>query len=191
MDNTSVATTPAERQASLVPTALIAVAFLAVAIAFVTSSSSWYLAFKTVHVGFAVIWIGGGALLTVLGLRAELSREPAELASIARSAAFAGERIFAPSGLVVLLMGVAMMVNGDLDWGQFWVDAGLVGFASTFVTGTAVLSPWAKTLRELLATAGPAAPETQAAIKQILLVARVDIAVLLLAVVDMVAKPFS
>ncbi len=191
MDNTSVATTPAERQASLVPTALIAVAFLAVAIAFVTSSSSWYLAFKTVHVGFAVIWIGGGALLTVLGLRAELSREPAELASIARSAAFAGERIFAPSGLVVLLMGVAMMVNGDLDWGQFWVDAGLVGFASTFVTGTAVLSPWAKKLRELLATAGPAAPETQAAIKQILLVARVDIAVLLLVVVDMVAKPFS
>ncbi len=88
-------------------------------------------------------------------------------------------------------MGVAMMVNGGLDWGQFWVDAGLVGFASTFVTGTAVLSPWAKTLRELLATAGPAAPETQAAIKQILLVARVDIAVLLLAVVDMVAKPFS
>ena len=76
MDNTSVATTPAERQASLVPTALIAVAFLAVAIAFVTSSSSWYLAFKTVHVGFAVIWIGGGALLTVLGLRAELSRNP-------------------------------------------------------------------------------------------------------------------
>src|SRR5581483_1270593 len=191
METTNVANAPAERQASLLPTALVAAAFLAVAIVFVASSSSWYLAFKTVHVGFAVIWIGGGALLTILGLRAELSQDPAEMASLARSAAFAGERIFAPAGVVVLAMGIAMMVNGSLDWGQFWVDAGLVGFASTFVTGMAVLGPRAKKLHQLLATEGPASPATQAAIKQILLIARFDIAVLLLVVVDMVAKPFS
>jgi hypothetical protein len=40
-------------------------------------------------------------------------------------------------------------------------------------------------------TAGPTAPETQAAIKSILLIARFDIGVLLLVVVDMVTKPFS
>ena len=40
-------------------------------------------------------------------------------------------------------------------------------------------------------TAGPEAPETQAAINRILLVARFDMAVLLLVVIDMVAKPFA
>ena len=43
----------------------------------------------------------------------------------------------------------------------------------------------------LLKEKGPAAPETQAAIQRILLVARFDIAILLLVVADMVTKPFS
>ena len=37
----------------------------------------------------------------------------------------------------------------------------------------------------------PTAPETQAAIQRILLIARVDVAVLLLVVADMLMKPFS
>src|SRR5919202_1343162 len=63
-------------------------------------STSWYAAFKAVHVVFAVTWIGGGLLLTILGLVAERKNDPAEIASIARQAAFAGERIFAPAGLI-------------------------------------------------------------------------------------------
>ena len=53
------------------------------------------------------------------------------------------------------------------------------------------LGPRAKRLEELMKTAGPRAPETQAAIKSILLIARFDMAVLLLVIVDMVVKPFS
>ena len=60
----------------------------------------------------AVFWVGGGLLLTVLGLRAERSDDPAELATLARQAAFAGEKLFAPAGLLVLLMGIAMMITG-------------------------------------------------------------------------------
>jgi uncharacterized membrane protein len=166
------------------------VAFLVVAIVF-AASTSWYTVFKTVHVAFAVLWVGGGTLLILLALFAERRRDPIELATIARQAAFVGERIFAPAGLIVFLMGIAMMIDGDLDWGQFWVIAGLVGYASTFITGLTVLSPNAKRVAALLAEKGPAAPETQAAIARILLIARIDIAVLLLVVVDMVAKPFS
>jgi hypothetical protein len=43
----------------------------------------------------------------------------------------------------------------------------------------------------LLEEKGPTAPETQAAIQRILLIARVDVAVLLLVVADMLMKPFS
>ena len=189
MDNT-VSTPLEEQRPSLLPTALIAAAVLVVAIVF-CSSSSWYFTFKAVHVGFAVIWIGGGFLLTVLGVVAERQRDAEQLAVIAKQAALVGERLFSPASAIVLAAGIAMMININWGWGHFWIVAGLVGFASTFITGVGFLAPRSKKLHELMQTAGPTAPETQAAISQILLIARIDIAVLLLVIVDMVVKPFS
>ena len=189
MDN-SAATTLADQRRSLLPTALIAAAFLVVAIVF-CASSNWYATFKAVHVGFAAIWIGGGFLLTILGVIAERQNDPAQLAAIARQAAMVGQKLFSPSAGIVLLAGIAMMINTNWGWGHFWVTAGLIGFASTFITGMFVLSPRTRRLGELMQTVGPIAPETQAAIKEILLIARFDIAVLFLVVIDMVVKPFS
>ena len=153
--------------------------------------ANWYALFRVTHVVMAVFWVGGGLLLTILGLRAESMDDPGEMATLARQAAFVGERLFAPAGLVVFLMGIAMMINTDWGWGKFWVIVGLIGYVSTFVTGIGVLSPLAKKVHQLLETQGPDSPETQAAIKRILLIARVDVAVLLLVVADMVTKPFS
>ena len=184
------ATTTEQPRSSFLPTVLIAAAFLVVAAVF-CASSSWYFTFKAVHVGFAVIWIGGGFLLTVLGLIAERQNDPQQMAVVARQAAMVGEKLFSPAAGIVLLAGIAMMININWGWGHFWVTAGLVGFAASFVTGIAVLAPRSRRLDELMRTAGPHAPETQAAIKSILLIARFDMAVLLLVVVDMVVKPFS
>jgi len=189
MESTAATTTP-ERRASLVPTGLVAAAFLVVAIVF-CASSNWYATFKAVHVGFAAIWIGGGFLLTVLGLIAERQNDPAGLAAVAKQAAMVGQRLFSPASGIVLLAGIAMMINTNWGWGHFWITAGLIGFASTFVTGMGFLAPRSKKLHELMQTAGPTAPETQAAISEILLIARIDTAVLLLVIVDMVVKPFS
>jgi len=155
------------------------------------SYSHWYALFRLVHVALAVVWVGGGALITVLALRAERARDADELATIARQAAFAGERIFAPAGAIVFLMGVAMMINTDWGWGKFWVVVGLLGYVSTFTIGIAVLSPMAKKIVALVEEKGSTAPETQEAIRRILLVARFDVAVLLLVIADMVTKPFS
>ena len=54
-----------------------------------------------------------------------------------------------------------------------------------------MLGPQAKRVGKLLETKGADAPETQAAIQRILLIARVDMGVLLLIVADMVLKPFT
>jgi uncharacterized membrane protein len=186
---------PAESRVSTWVSAGVVAAVVAVALLFAFNAtdahSGWYAVFKLLHVGTVILWVGGGMLLTVLALRAERADEPAELASIARQAAFAGERIFAPGGLLVLAMGIAMVVNHHLGFGTTWIDIGLAGYALTFTTGIAVLSPLAKRITVLLAEKGPEHPETQAAIKRILLIARVDVAVLLLVVADMLMKPFS
>jgi uncharacterized membrane protein len=186
----SSATSLGERKQSLMPTGLIGAAFIVVAIVF-CASSSWYFTFKAVHVGFAVIWIGGGFLLTALGVIAERQNDADGLAAVAKQAALVGEKLFSPASGIVLAAGIAMMINVDWGWNHFWVVFGLIGFASTFVTGIGFLAPRAKKLHELMQTVGPTAAESQAAIKEIMLIARFDVAVLLLVVVDMVVKPFS
>ena len=189
MDTTS-ATPVADRSRSAATLAAAGI-FLVVAIVFLVSTPGWYLVFKTVHVLAAVIWLGGGAILITLAVLAQRRNDPAYVAHVARQAAFCGERIFAPAGLVVVAMGIAMMINGDLEWSQFWVIAGLIGYAITFVVGVAVLSPTAKKVNAAVEQHGLDHAETQQLIDRILLIARFDIAMLLLVVVDMVAKPFS
>jgi hypothetical protein len=95
-------------------TAGLGLVVLVVGIVFAFNSSwylHWYALFRVTHVAMAVFWVGGGLTLTILALRAELTNDANELATIARQAAFLGERFFAPAGLVVFLMGIAMMVN--------------------------------------------------------------------------------
>jgi uncharacterized membrane protein len=192
---TPATTAPAERSSSALTFALLA-AVLVVAVVFAFSSSlllpnNWYSLFKAIHVSFAVLWVGGGLTLTVLGLRAERSRDPIEAVMITRQAIFMGERVFAPAGMVVFLMGIAMMINTNWGWGKFWVIVALVGYAATFATGLGVLSPLARKINASIETNGPEHPETTALIRRILLVARVDAAVLFVVVLDMVTKPFA
>jgi uncharacterized membrane protein len=153
--------------------------------------SHWFAVFKLIHVGVAVFWVGGGLTLTALALWAETKSDPEEMATLARQASFVGEKLFAPAGLVVLAMGITMVINDHIGFGTTWVIIGLVGYALTFTTGIGFLAPRAKRIAELLETRGAAAPETQAAIKQILLISRIDVGVLLLVVADMLMKPFS
>ena len=187
---------PAQRSLPSGPvTAAIGLTVVAVALVFLFETnvfpSDWYALFKLVHVVGAVIWVGGGLTLTILAMRAERSSDPGEMATIARQAAFTGERVFAPVGLLVFLMGIAMVINLHWGWGTTWIVIGLVGYAITFLTGLLVLGPQSKRIGQLIETKGAEAAETQAAIQRILLLARIDMGVLLLVVADMVLKPFT
>ncbi len=82
----------------------------------------------TVHVVFVVVWVGGGAILTILGIRAERATDNAELVAIARQAAFLGQQVFAPAAIVVVAMGIAMVSNKDIGFNHFWIAFGLLGF---------------------------------------------------------------
>lgn len=155
---------------------------------FLLESDSWYLAFKTVHVVAAVLWVGGGTLLAVLAITAERDPDPARLLRVARQAEWAA-RIFIPSSFTVLAMGIATTINGDLDWGQFWLVFGLIAWAISTAIGVGFLTPRIKQLNELIQERGERDPAVQAAVQPVLLAARIDIALLLLIVIDMTVKP--
>jgi uncharacterized membrane protein len=193
MDTPASTAAPSTRGALQLTFLLLGVVAVLVAI-FAASSSTyggWYALFKTVHVTFAMVWIGGGLLLTILAIIAEQKNDADEIAIVARQAAFVGERIFAPAGLIVFLMGVAMMLNTDWGWGKFWVVAGLIGYATTFTTGIGVLSPLTKRVHTSIEANGATHPETIALIRRTMLIVRFDVALLLLVVADMITKPFS
>jgi len=67
----------------------------------------------------------------------------------------------------LLAMGIALTVNFHWGFGTTWVTIAMVGWALSFVTGIAVLSPRAKRLVALMDSVGAAAPETQAAVREL------------------------
>jgi uncharacterized membrane protein len=159
-----------------------------------TLAITWYEWFKAGHVIVAVLWVGGGATLTLLALMTLRLKDPVRLAQFAHQAGMIGERLYTPASLLVLLFGIAMMTNdfGQLvwDWDMTFIVLALIGWTLTFLTGFFYIRPTAAKLQKAIEDRGPTDPEAQHLIKNILLVTRVDVIVLLLIVFDMTAKPW-
>ena len=147
-----------------------------------------YTVLKTVHILAVVVWVGGGAMITMLVARARRASDNPTLLTLIKQLQWVGPRIFASSSLIVVGTGIWLVLNGDLDW-DLWVILGLVGWAATFVTGNFFLRPAGEKLGAALAERGPEDPEVHGYVGRILNVARVDQLVLALVIVDMVIKP--
>jgi uncharacterized membrane protein len=155
---------------------------------------TWYEWFKAGHVLVAVLWVGGGATLALLALMTLRMNDPVRIAQFAHQAGKIGERLYTPASLLVLLFGIAMMTNdfGQLlwDWDMAFIVIALVGWALTFFVGFFYIRPTAAKLASAIEERGPTDPEAQRLIKNILLVTRIDVLVLLFIVFDMTAKPW-
>ena len=180
----------ARRRTSIVVTSVIAVALLVVSIVF-AANTQWYFVFKMLHVGAAVVWVGGGLFLTICALLAELANDDDQLLQIGHWAETVAGRLFPMMSFVVLGFGIAMTSNGDIPYDQFWLIFGLTAWALSAATGILFLGPEAKRLNTAAAEHGPKSDEVQSRLRRILLVARVDVALMFLIVLDMVVKPFS
>ncbi len=178
------------RRTSIIVTASIAVALVAVSIVF-AASAPWYYVFKMLHVGAAVVWVGGGLFITILAVLAELANDDDQLLQIGHWAEVVAGRLFPVMSFIVLGFGIAMTMNFDISYNQFWIIFGLVAWALSAATGILFLGPESKRLNRAAAAHGSKSPEVQARLRRILLVVRVDVALMFLIVFDMVVKPFS
>ena len=153
---------------------------------------TWYDWFKAAHVIAAVLWVGGGVMVTIYAILTLRQNDPAETASFARKVAIIGQRYFTPLSFIVLGFGLGLMENGQSPWtfGQFFVVFALAGWGASALIGIFFLGPESSKLAKLLPERPPEDPEVQYRIRRILTVARVDIAILLAVVFVMTAKPF-
>jgi uncharacterized membrane protein len=191
MEQTAAATSAeGRRHTSVIATSAIAAALIVVSIVF-AASAPWYFVFKMLHVGAAVVWVGGGLFITICAVLAELANDDDQLLQIGHWAETVAGRLFPVMSFVVLGFGIAMTMNGDIPYDQFWLIFGLVAWALSAATGILFLGPEAKRLNRAAAEHGPRSPQVQARLRRILLVVRVDVALMFLIVFDMVLKPFS
>jgi uncharacterized membrane protein len=190
MEQVVAAPSAESRRTSFIVTSVIALTLVVVSVVF-AANTPWYFVFKMLHVGAAVVWVGGGLFITIIAVLAELANDDDQLLQIGHWAETVAGRLFPVMSIVVLGFGIAMTSNGDIPYNQFWIIFGLVAWAMSTATGILFLGPESKRLNKAAAEHGPEAPEVQARLRRILLVVRVDVALMFLIVFDMVAKPFS
>jgi uncharacterized membrane protein len=149
--------------------------------------SSWL---HLVHVLSAMVWVGGGLMLSVIGVRARSSSDPKVIADFARILPFVGIRVLMPSVILVLLTGVGLVLaDAEFHFSQFWVLLALALFAVAFLIGAVYLSRVAVQLDRVIAGQGQAATGAAALLNRWLVGYWAVLFVLLVAVWDMVFKP--
>jgi uncharacterized membrane protein len=141
-----------------------------------------------VHLAAALVWVGGGVMLSLVGLRALRAGDAAVVSEFAQLLSYAGLRVFTPAVVVVLLSGLWMVLAGSAwNLGQTWILLALAAFAAAFLIGGLYLSRSAIELQRVAAAADMGA--ARRAIGRWLKGYAVVLAILLFAVWDMVFKP--
>src|SRR5204863_1027654 len=143
-------------------------ALVAASIVF-AASAPWYFVFKMLHVGAAVVWVGGGLFITICAVLAELADNDDQLLQIGHWAETVAGRLFPVMSFVVLGFGIAMTSNADIGYSQFWLIFRLVAWALSAATGILFLGPESKRLTRAAAAHGLKSPEVQARLRRILL----------------------
>jgi uncharacterized membrane protein len=143
---------------------------------------------KTVHVLAAVVWIGGGLTTTVLMARLRGDRDPATLGPTLGHMSALGQRVFMPASLLLVLTGFGVVAEADWQF-EFWIIIALVAWLASGLNGALFMGPQSAKLSEALAAPAPDVQAVDDRLKRVITVGSIEVAILMLVVVDMVVKP--
>ncbi len=139
------------------------------------------------HILSAIVWVGGGFILSVIGARVRASGSAAAISEFARTLSSVGIRVLMPAVIGTLVFGVWMVLeNSDWNFRQFWVLFALGLFLLAFLVGAIYLGRLGTQLMRL--GSGDLAAG-RLLLGRLLIGYRVVLLVLLIAVWDMVFKP--
>ena len=149
-----------------------------------------YQVYKALHVLAAVIWVGGDVTLTTLGIVFERRGDGPTLAALGKMGTWVGTRIYTPALFAVLIFGIVVMEKGNFDWwGVFWIDFALAGWLVAGCVGVGFVGPELGRIDRAAQEFGPMSDEVMRRVRRLFMVFRFDTALLMLIVIDMVAKP--
>src|SRR5688500_20267658 len=150
---------------------------------------TYYEILKFLHVLAAIIWLGGGFMILTLVVRAERADDGLLLKKIAENTKWLAQRIFIPSSLAVLVLGILATIEGPWGFGDLWIVLGLIGYAASFLTGILFLEPEGKRIDAAMTEYGPGSPQAAHHIRRINVVQRMEMVILFLVVAVIAVKP--
>jgi uncharacterized membrane protein len=149
---------------------------------------SYYEVLLFLHITAVAVWFGGGFLLLLLAARMTRMSDTQGLETLFRQANFIA-KIFIPSGLLLFLVGVLMVLEGPWSFGDLWIVLGLVGYAATFVSGLFMIRPEADRIAAVVERDGGMTAESAADTVQMFRHMRIEYVVIAVVIADMVLKP--
>jgi uncharacterized membrane protein len=143
------------------------------------------------HVAGAILWVGGGVMLSVIGFRARRSGDLAVIREFARTLSYVGLRLLTPAVVVVLVSGVwLVLVSAEWSLTQVWVLLALGAFVVAFLVGAVFLSRSALQLERVVTQGQDQGLEpARDALGRWLVGYGVVLAILAFALWDMIFKP--
>lgn len=143
----------------------------------------------TIHVLAAIVWVGGGTVMHILGRRVLKRGDGQEIHDFSKELNTVAPRLFIPMSLLLLLSGIGLVHESGFQFSQLWIVLGLSGYAISFIVGVAYYGPQDKKLQSLVAEKGPLDPGVAGNVRAALMVNQVELLILFLVVVDMTTKP--
>jgi uncharacterized membrane protein len=144
---------------------------------------------KVIHILAAMVWVGGAVAMQFVAVRAMATKDTVRQTTFTGDVEWLGMRVFTPASVVVLLAGIAMVLDAGIGFTPGWILAGLGGIAFSIIVGAAFLGPESGRLKKLISERGEGDPEVIQRRNRIFMVSRIDLAVLIFVVVMMVLKP--
>ncbi|EYD74809.1 hypothetical protein Rumeso_03621 [Rubellimicrobium mesophilum DSM 19309] len=99
-----------------------------------------YLLLKFVHVVGAILWVGGAAILTLLVVILDRRGDDRATLTGVSYVGLLGNKVFAPLGMLVILLGLVLAWLGGYGFAAWTVLAAAI-VACTFLLGAMVLGP--------------------------------------------------
>ncbi len=143
----------------------------------------------TIHVLAAVVWVGGGIAMHILGRRVLKRDDPQEIYEFSKEVNTVAMRLYAPTSLILLIAGIFLVNEAGYEFSQLWITLAFLGWAFSFVVGIGYYGPQDKKLQALVAAEGPTATGVAENVRQALFVNQIEILILVLVVIDMTTKP--
>ena len=143
----------------------------------------------TIHVLAAVIWVGGGTAMHILGRRVLKRGNPKEIYEFSAEVNTVAMRLYAPTSLILLIAGIFLVNEAGYEFSQLWITLAFIGWAFSFLVGIGYYGPQDKKLQALVKDKGENDPGVAQNVRQALMVNQVELLILFLVVVDMTTKP--
>jgi uncharacterized membrane protein len=165
------------------------VLLLAGAILFLWYAPGSYQIYLALHILAVTVWVGGDVTLTTLGIVFEQKQDGPTLAALGRMGTWIGTRVYTPALFFVFGFGVALIEKSGQPWNQFWIVFGIVGWSLATAIGIGFVGPELGRIDQAAQQFGPESPEVGRRVKRLFTIFRFDTALLVLILINMVAKP--